>query len=61
MSRPPAQRHARPREEGRRAANASTPPPARQRRLPPADTASTGTAGDKPIRSVGPTFIPARN
>ncbi|THD67089.1 MAG: DUF2865 domain-containing protein [Bradyrhizobium sp.] len=38
------------------ATTASTPPPDAPT---PAD-ASTGTAGDKPIRTVGPTFIPAK-
>ena len=41
------------------AASASTPPaPAPATAAPPAD--ATGAAADKPIRSVGPTFIPAK-
>ncbi len=39
---------------------AASPPPAPGADTAPPATVSTGAAGDKPIRSVGPTFIPAR-
>jgi hypothetical protein len=39
---------------------AASPPPAPAADAAPPATVSTGAAGDKPIRSVGPTFIPAR-
>jgi hypothetical protein len=39
---------------------AASPPPAPAADASPPATVSTGAPGDKPIRSVGPTFIPAR-
>jgi hypothetical protein len=60
MSRPPP-KAAPPAATKKGAAPAGTTagtPPAPEASAPPAD--STATAGDKPIRSVGPTFIPPR-
>jgi hypothetical protein len=58
MARPPAAKTA-PAKKGAPGTTASTPAaPAPEASPPAADTA--GAAGDKPIRSVGPTFIPAK-
>jgi hypothetical protein len=60
MQRPPAAKPA-PAAAKKGAPPASTAvaaPPAPE--TPPAPADSTGTTSDKPIRSVGPTFIPAR-
>jgi hypothetical protein len=56
MSRAPTPKAPTAKKGAAPAATASTPAPATDA---PAD-ASTGTAGDKPIRTVGPTFIPAK-
>ncbi|HEX9468076.1 MAG TPA: DUF2865 domain-containing protein [Bradyrhizobium sp.] len=61
MSRPPAPKA--PPTTGKKGAPntaAASPPPAPGADTAPPATVSTGAAGDKPIRSVGPTFIPAR-
>src|SRR5450631_1245659 len=57
MARPPAPKA--PAAPSKKGATASTPAaPAPETTPPAADTAAP--AGDKPIRSVGPTFIPAK-
>src|SRR5450631_2320612 len=57
MARPPAPKA--PAAPSKKGATASTPAaPAPEASPPAADTAAP--AGDKPIRSVGPTFIPAK-
>lgn len=57
MARPPAPKAPPAAKKGTAPATASTPTaPAPEASAPPAD--STGAAKDKPIRSVGPTFIP---
>ncbi len=58
MSRAPTPKGPTAKKGAAPATTASTPAPATDA-PPPADT-STGTAGDKPIRTVGPTFIPAK-
>jgi hypothetical protein len=61
MSRPPAPKA--PATTGKKGAPstaAASPAPAPAADTAPPATVSTGAAGDKPIRSVGPTFIPAR-
>jgi len=61
MSRAPTKAAPAPAKKGAAPANttAGTPAaPAPAAAAPPAD--ATGAAGDKPIRSVGPTFIPTR-
>jgi hypothetical protein len=61
MARPPAPKA--PATTGKKGAPstaAASPPPAPAAETAPPATVSTGAAGDKPIRSVGPTFIPAR-
>jgi hypothetical protein len=57
MARPPASKPA-PAAAKKGAAAIAPAAPAPAASAPPAD--STGAAKDKPIRSVGPTFIPAR-
>jgi hypothetical protein len=57
MARPPASKpDPAAAKKGATAIAPAAPAPAAS--APPAD--STGAAKDKPIRSVGPTFIPAR-
>src|SRR5260370_39192399 len=59
MSRPPPKAApAAAKKKGAPNTAAASSPPAPEASAPPAD--STSTAGDKPIRSVGPTFIPPR-
>ena len=62
MARPPAPKAARHAKKGARPRPPPTAPPAQRPPpkppAPPAD--STARHKDKPIRSVGPTFIPAR-
>jgi hypothetical protein len=61
MARPPAPKA--PSTTGKKGApstTAASPPPAPAAETAPPAPVSTDAAGDKPIRSVGPTFIPAR-
>jgi hypothetical protein len=61
MARPPAPKA--PSTTGKKGAPstaAASPPPAPAAETAPPAPVSTDAAGDKPIRSVGPTFIPAR-
>jgi hypothetical protein len=61
MARPPAPKA--PSTTGKKgapSAAAASPPPAPAAETAPPAPVSTDAAGDKPIRSVGPTFIPAR-
>jgi hypothetical protein len=58
MSQPPKKAAPVVAKKGTTPQGAATSAPAPDASAPPAD--STGTASDKPIRSVGPTFIPAK-
>src|SRR6202048_576791 len=61
MARPPAPKA--PSTTGKKGAPstaAASPPPAPAAETAPPAPVSTDAAGDRPIRSVGPTFIPAR-
>src|ERR1700738_2766457 len=61
MSRPlPKAAAAAARKGAAPASTAASPPPAPAAETAPPAPVSTDAAGDKPIRSVGPTFIPAR-
>lgn len=60
MARPLAAKGPSPTAKKGAAGTAASAPAAPAPETPPPAADSTGTAGNKPIRSVGPTFIPAR-